>query len=40
MIEGLVREKMVFEKVIFQRASSAISINSGAGTFGLIFKEE
>ncbi|MBO6137261.1 MAG: DegV family EDD domain-containing protein [Lachnospiraceae bacterium] len=40
MIEGLVKEKVVFEEVIIQRASSAISINCGAGTFGLIFKEE
>ena len=39
MIEGQVKEKMVFDRVIFQRASSAISINCGAGTFGLIFKE-
>ncbi len=32
-----VKQKVVFKKVIYQQASSAISINCGAGTFGLIY---
>ncbi len=36
-IEETVRKKVVFDKVIYQKASPAISINCGAGTFGLLF---
>lgn len=36
-IEETVRKKVVFEKVIYQKASPAISINCGTGAFGLLF---
>lgn len=36
-IEEMVREKVAFEKVIYQKASPAISINCGPGAFGLLF---
>lgn len=36
-IEETVRKKMVFDKVIYQKASPAISINCGMGAFGLLF---
>lgn len=38
-ITRLVKEKGEFEQIIYQRASSAISINAGPGSFGLMFKE-
>ncbi len=37
-IEEMVRKKVNFEKVVYQKASSAISTNAGPGTFGLLFK--
>ncbi|MCR5674730.1 MAG: DegV family EDD domain-containing protein [Lachnospiraceae bacterium] len=37
-IEHEIGEHMRFDNVIFQKASPAISINSGPGTFGLLFK--
>ncbi len=37
-IENMVRKKIAFERVIYQKASPAISINCGAGAFGLLFK--
>lgn len=36
-IEKTVRKKISFEKVIYQKASPAISINCGTGAFGLLF---
>lgn len=36
-IEQMVGEKVTFEKVIYQKASPAISINCGPGAFGLLF---
>ncbi len=36
-IEAAVREKIAFEKIIYQKASPAISINCGMGAFGLLF---
>lgn len=36
-IEQAVRKKVLFDKVIYQKASPAISINCGMGTFGLLF---
>lgn len=36
-IEQAVSEKIRFERVIYQKASSAISINCGPGSFGLLF---
>lgn len=36
-IEKQVRNKVSFKNVIYQKASSAISINCGPGTFGLLF---
>ena len=37
-IENIVKKKIPFEKVIYQKASPAISINCGVGAFGLLFK--
>lgn len=36
-IEELVKSKVSFEKIIYQKASPAISTNCGPGTFGLLF---
>ena len=36
-IEKMIGEIITFEKVIYQKASSAISINCGPGAFGLLF---
>lgn len=36
-IEEIVRKKVVFDKVIYQKASSRIAINCGEGAFGLFF---
>lgn len=36
-IEKAVRKKVVFDKIIYQKASPAISINCGTGCFGLLF---
>ncbi len=38
-IEKIVRKKIDFERVIYQKASPAIAINCGMGTFGLLFKQ-
>lgn len=37
-IENIVKKKIPFEQVIYQKASPAISINCGVGAFGLLFK--
>lgn len=37
-IEKIVKKKIHFEQVIYQKASPAISINCGVGAFGLLFK--
>lgn len=37
-IEKIVRKKMSFERVVYQKASPAIAINCGVGTLGLLFK--
>ena len=39
-IEEKVREKMAFEKVVFQKASPAILSNCGPGSFGLAFMKK
>ena len=36
-IERLVKSKVSFENIIYQKASPAISTNCGPGTFGLLF---
>jgi len=36
-IEQLVRKRVDFKEIIFQKASPAISINCGPGSFGLLF---
>ena len=36
-IEKVVRKKIIFDRVIYQKASPAISINCGMGAFGLLF---
>lgn len=36
-IEKMIGEIITFEKVIYQKASPAISINCGPGSFGLLF---
>ena len=36
-IEKIVRKKVTFDKVVYQKASPAISINCGTGAFGLLF---
>ncbi len=37
-IASLVRQALPFEQVIFQKASPAIAVNCGPGTFGLIYQ--
>ncbi len=39
-IDELVKQRVNFKNIIHQKASSAISINAGPGTFGLIFHME
>ncbi len=39
-IAAQVRERVPFENVIYQKASSAISTNCGPGTFGLLYLEK
>ena len=39
-IAAQVRQLMPFEKVVYQKASPAISANCGPGTFGLLFLEK
>ena len=39
-IKEMVERKVVFEHVYFQKASPAIAVNSGPGTFGLLFKDK
>lgn len=36
-IEKIVKNKVMFDQVIYQKASPAISINCGTGSFGLLF---
>ena len=36
-IEKIVSKKVTFDKIIYQKASPAISINCGMGAFGLLF---
>lgn len=37
MIEKEIRRRINFKRIIFQKASAAISINSGPGTFGILY---
>lgn len=37
-IEKTVRKKIIFDRIIYQKASPAISINCGMGAFGLLFR--
>ena len=39
-IKSMAEERMHFENVYFQKASPAIAVNCGAGTFGLLFTEK
>ncbi len=39
-IEEKVRKRVEFERVVFQKASSAVSANCGPGTFGLLYVDE
>ncbi|MCR5501496.1 MAG: DegV family EDD domain-containing protein [Lachnospiraceae bacterium] len=39
-IENLIRERMNFEHIIFQKASAGIASNCGQGSFGLLFMEK
>jgi DegV family protein with EDD domain len=39
-IKKIVETKMHFEEIYFQKASPAIAVNSGPGTFGLLFYTE
>ena len=39
-IRKRIEEKVSFERIIFQKASPAIAVNSGPGTFGLLFMDE
>lgn len=39
-IEKQVKEKVAFDKIIYQKASPAISINCGPDSFGLLFMEK
>ena len=38
-IRSYIEEKMKFDKIYFQKASPAIAVNCGAGTFGLLYRE-
>ena len=38
MIRVQIEKRMTFERIIFQKASPAIAVNCGSGTFGLLFK--
>ena len=38
-IRAYIDEKMKFDKIYFQKASPAIAVNCGAGTFGLLYRE-
>ena len=38
-IRSYIDQKMKFEKIYFQKASPAIAVNCGAGTFGLLYRE-
>ncbi len=38
-IRSYINEKMAFDKIYFQKASPAIAVNCGAGTFGLLYRE-
>ena len=40
VVKSMVEEKMHFDNVYFQKASPAIAVNCGAGTFGLLFSEK
>ena len=37
-IRHYIESKVRFDKIYFQKASPAIAVNSGAGTFGLLYK--
>ncbi|MBO7374594.1 MAG: DegV family EDD domain-containing protein [Lachnospiraceae bacterium] len=39
-IEGQIRKRTKFDKIIFQQASATIISNSGPGTFGLLFLDK
>ena len=39
-IEQMVRQKVSFEKIVFQKASPAILTNCGPGTFGLLYMKK
>jgi hypothetical protein len=39
-ITGEIKKKMDFDRIYFQKASPAIAVNCGPGTFGLLFMTE
>ncbi|MBR1853338.1 MAG: DegV family EDD domain-containing protein [Lachnospiraceae bacterium] len=39
-IEALIRERCNFKHIIYQQASSVISLNAGPGTFGLLYRKK
>ncbi len=39
MIRSYIDSRMKFDRIYFQKASPAIAVNSGAGTFGLLYRE-
>jgi DegV family protein with EDD domain len=39
-IRDMVEKRVKFERIIFQKASPAIAVNSGPGTFGLLFMDK
>ena len=39
-IEAQIRKRFYFKHILFQKGSSAISVNSGPGTFGILYLEK
>ena len=39
LIRKYIEERVKFDRIYFQKASPAIAVNCGAGTFGLLYKE-
>ncbi len=37
-VESMIRRRKEFKNIYFQKASPAIAVNCGPGTFGLLFK--
>ena len=39
-IRSYINSKMQFDKIYFHKAAPAIAVNCGAGTFGLLYREQ